>query len=116
MKRLFFALAVIISAATVAAFTIPGSTSKKQTFYYFQYPANISATDGEVEDETRWVPADDMSGCTEGEARACKIKVSDDHVDNGVLQTSANILATEVSGVAYIAGGNLEDFSNRANP
>jgi hypothetical protein len=57
-----------------------------------------------------------MESCPEGQARACKIKVSADHVLSGVLQSSADIQAFEVSGVARVTGGNLEEYENRSNP
>lgn len=116
MNRLFFGFAAILFAAALASFTTPKSTPKDLTEYYFEFPANISAAESDVEDETKWVPANDMNGCSEGEARACKIRVTLDHVEGGALKTSANIQASELSGVAFVTGGNLEEYINRANP
>ena len=116
MVRLLFGLAAIIMAATTAAFTTPVSNPSDLTDLYFAFNTAYTPNEANVEDESKWNLVSDMNGCPTGSARACKIRVAPAHVSGSVLQSSANIQATEVSGIAYITGGQLVDFVNRSNP
>lgn len=117
MKRLIFGLAAIVMAAAGAAFTTPKATTASFVDSYFAFDyANYSPTEANVEDESKWIKVDDMDDCPVGTQRACKIRVSSTHVSGSSLLSTANINATFSSGSAFVVGGNLVDYENRANP
>ena len=116
MKRLFFGLTVMAIAAATAAFTTPKSTPKDLTDYYFEFPTTTSPTVANVQDESKWAPALDMDNCPNGQQRACKIRVDQEHVISGVLQSSADIQAALNGSNAVVTGGELLAYTNRANP
>lgn len=116
MKRLIFGLAAVMLAGAFAAFTTPKTTKADLLDSYFAFNTAYSPTKANVEDESKWNLVSDMTGCPAGSNRACKIRVSPTHVTGSTLNSSAGIQATEVSGVAYVTGGQLQDFANRSNP
>jgi len=117
MKRLIFGLAAIVFAAATAAFTTSTSSAASLDYSYFAFDyANYTPTEANVEDESKWIKVSDMSGCPDVDERACKIRVSPSHVSGTTLLSSANITADEVSGNAYVSGGNIVEFINRSNP
>lgn len=114
--RLFFGFAAIVFAAATAAFTTPASTANLDDSYFaFDY-ANHIPTEANVEDESKWIQVSDMEDCPSGTQRACKIRVLSTYVSGTTLLSTANIDATSASGSAFVVGGNLLDYENRANP
>lgn len=117
MKRFIYGFLAISLAIGAAAFTAPKAPAAFTDAYFeFDYN-NYDPTLANVVDESKWKRSADMNGCSNGDDRACKIRVSSAHYSGNTLLSSADIQALESDDdVAYVTQAEAVQIVNRANP